>query len=86
MEFARQMEAAGLSFLTVHGRTKEERCEPVNLTAIALIKSAVRVPVVANGDVKSLQNAYDTQTATKVDGKFFFSLTVSLRECCRIPR
>ncbi|MCL4128953.1 UNVERIFIED_CONTAM: hypothetical protein GTU68_039685 [Idotea baltica] len=68
VDFARQMEAAGLSFLTVHGRTKEERCEPVNTEAIALIKSSLRIPVIANGDIRSLEDAVAMQDLTQVDG------------------
>lgn len=34
VDLCRQMEAAGASYLTVHGRTKDQRGEPVNLEAI----------------------------------------------------
>ena len=65
------MEKAGLSFLTVHGRTKDQRSDPVNLEAIRLIKDSVRVPVIANGDICSLKDAENVQQATSVDGKKF---------------
>lgn len=58
----------GLSFLTVHGRTKDQRSEPVNLEAIKLIKQSVRIPVVANGDVCSIEDAERVQELTGVDG------------------
>lgn len=63
-----QVEAAGLSFLTVHGRTKDQRSDPVNLEAVKLIKESVRVPVVANGDICSLQDALHVQRGTCVNG------------------
>ena len=37
----RRMEAAGASFITVHGRTREQRGQPVNLEAIRTIKQVV---------------------------------------------
>ena len=35
------MEAAGASFITVHGRTREQRGQPVNLEAIRTIKQVI---------------------------------------------
>jgi tRNA-dihydrouridine synthase 4 len=40
----------------------------VNKEAIKLIKESVSIPVVANGDIKSLQDAEEIQSVTKVDG------------------
>lgn len=59
---------AGLSFLTVHGRTKDQRSEPVNIEAIKLIKESVRIPVIANGDVCCLDDAERVQESTGVNG------------------
>lgn len=53
VDFARQMEAAGASFITVHGRTQDQRSDPVCLDAIADIKNAVKIPVVANGEERN---------------------------------
>ncbi len=63
------MEKAGLSFLTVHGRTKDQKTDPVNYEAIKLIKQSVQVPVIANGDIFSLADAEKVQQMTLVDGK-----------------
>lgn len=50
--FAKALEQAGADMLTVHGRTKEQIYSgSVNAEAIAEIKSAVRIPVIANGGV-----------------------------------
>ena len=68
MELCRQVEMAGLSFLTVHGRTKDQRSEPVDLEAVKLIKESVRVPVIANGDICSLEDAQRVRDLTSVDG------------------
>ncbi|KAL1131117.1 hypothetical protein AAG570_012354 [Ranatra chinensis] len=53
IELCRDIEAAGASFLTVHGRTLKQRKEPVDYDAIRHIAQSVQIPVIANGDVKS---------------------------------
>ena len=68
VDFCRQIESAGAEFITVHGRTKEQRAEPVNLQAVRDIKNSVAIPVLANGDVKSLQDAQITRDETGCDG------------------
>ena len=68
VDLCRQMEAAGANFITVHGRTREQRGEPVNLSAIRSIKQSVSIPVVANGDIKSLGDVETTVAETGCDG------------------
>ena len=63
MELCRKLESVGVSFLTVHGRTikqKSTEAEPVDLEAIQTIRKSVQIPVVANGDVFSLEDAQRT--------------------------
>ncbi len=49
---ARAAEAAGVAMLTVHGRTREQGYTgAAEYNTIAAVKAAVRVPVVANGDI-----------------------------------
>lgn len=64
------MEAAGISFLTVHGRTSKERCEPVRLATIQTIVDALNrtTPVIANGDLDTLEKCYEVQDQTGVRG------------------
>ena len=40
VELCRRLEAAGAAYLTVHGRTKDQRAEAVNLDAIRAVKQA----------------------------------------------
>lgn len=68
VDFARQMEAAGVSFLAIHGRTQEQRSEPVSTQAIADVCASVRIPVVANGGVRTLEEAWKLKEATGARG------------------
>ncbi len=56
-ELASRAEDAGVKMITVHGRT---RCQffrgEANWRAISHVKSAVRIPVVANGDVRTIDD------------------------------
>ena len=68
VELCQRAEKAGVSFISVHGRTKEQRNQPVNLEAIKLIKENVSVPVVANGDIKTLEQCEHIYEQTRVNG------------------
>lgn len=68
VDFCRQVEQAGASFITVHGRTKLQRCEPVNTEAVRLIKDSLSIPVVHNGDVNSLESMHRLVQETGADG------------------
>lgn len=68
VNLCKSLEAAGVSWISVHGRTKEQRNQPVNLEAVKLIKENVGVPVIANGDIKSLEDAESVQKQTGVQG------------------
>ena len=65
---ARAFEAAGVAMLTVHGRTREQGYSgAAEHDTVAAIKAAVRVPVVANGDINSPQAAAAVLAATGAD-------------------
>jgi nifR3 family TIM-barrel protein len=67
-ELARRAEASGIRLVTVHGRT---RCQfydgRADWAAIARVKRAVRIPVVANGDVTSFDDAQAALAASGAD-------------------
>ena len=68
-ELARRAEAEGVTMITVHGRT---RCQfytgTADWAAIAPVKAAVNVPVIANGDIIDLPTARAALTASGADG------------------
>ncbi|KAE8616252.1 hypothetical protein XENTR_v10008757 [Xenopus tropicalis] len=68
VDLCRKAEAAGVSWITVHGRTHDERHQPVHYDAIKSIKESLSIPVVANGDVKSLKEAENIREITGADG------------------
>ena len=69
VEVAKQCEANGADLLAVHGRTREQMyIPPIDTGAIAAIKQAVKVPVLANGDVTTAEGALDLLAKTGCDG------------------
>ena len=54
VELAKAAESAGAAAVTVHGRTREQMyAPPVDIKTIAVVKKAVKIPVIANGDINS---------------------------------
>ncbi len=65
---ARAFESAGIQMLTVHGRTREQGYRgEAEYDTIAAVKAAVRVPVVANGDIATPERARDVLAWTGAD-------------------
>ena len=68
-ELARRAEAAGIKMITIHGRT---RCQlykgQANWPAIRAVKQAVRIPVIANGDIVDAATAGQALTQSGADG------------------
>jgi tRNA-dihydrouridine synthase B len=65
---ARAFESAGVQMLTVHGRTREQGYKgQAEYDTIAAVKAAVRVPVVANGDITTPHKARDVLAYTGAD-------------------
>ena len=68
-EFARVCEENGTAFLTIHGRTREQMYAGVaDRACMARVKQAVKIPVIANGDVHDAKSALDTLRETGCDG------------------
>jgi tRNA-dihydrouridine synthase B len=68
LRVARMAEDAGISMLTIHGRTRADLYHgEAEYETIAAVKSALRIPVVANGDITSPQKAKQVLAATGAD-------------------
>jgi len=68
LRLALAFERAGVQMLTIHGRTREQGyggC--AEYETIAAVKAAVRIPVVANGDITSPEKAREVLAATGAD-------------------
>jgi len=65
---ARAAETAGVQMITVHGRTREQGYKGLaEYDTITAVKQAVRVPVVANGDIDSPEKAREVLKRTGAD-------------------
>ena len=69
VEVARRAENAGVDFIAVHGRTREQFYSgAANWNAIAEVKAAVKIPVIANGDVKDFDSLDKIFPTTQANG------------------
>ena len=68
-DLARRAEAAGVQMITIHGRT---RCQfykgAADWQAIAAVRDAVSVPVIANGDIVDTASARQALDVSGADG------------------
>ena len=65
---ARAAESAGVQMVTVHGRTREQGYKgQAEYDTIPAIKQALRIPVVANGDIDSPEKAQEVLRRTGAD-------------------
>ena len=66
---ARIAEDAGIQALAVHGRTRADAYQgDAEYDTIAEIKSRIRIPVIANGDITSPEKALEVLNKTGADG------------------
>ncbi len=58
VEIAKRIEVAGAAAITVHGRTRQQMYAPgIDYKTISQVKRAVKIPVIANGDVCNGESA-----------------------------
>jgi len=69
VEVARYAESAGVDFIAVHGRTREQFYSgAANWEEITRVKAAVKIPVIANGDVRDFDSLDKILDITKANG------------------
>jgi len=68
-EIARVCEESGANWVTFHGRTRADkyRSDRIDYNSIADAKSVLSIPLVANGDITSLQKYYEVKDITGAD-------------------
>ena len=68
LRIARAAESAGVAMVTVHGRTREQGYKGfAEYDTVGAVKAALRIPVVANGDIDSPEKARDVLAITGAD-------------------
>jgi len=68
VRIARAAESAGVAMIAVHGRTREQGYKgQAEYDTVSAVKDALRIPVVANGDIDSPEKARDVLHATGAD-------------------
>ncbi len=68
LSIARAAEAAGVQMISVHGRTREQGYKgAAEYDTIAEVKAALRIPVVANGDIDTPEKAREVLRLTGAD-------------------
>lgn len=69
VNIARIAEDSGIVALAVHGRTRACRYKgAAEFETIARVKESVQIPVIANGDITTLQKSHEVLRLTNCDG------------------
>jgi tRNA-dihydrouridine synthase B len=69
LDFARRMQDSGASLLTLHGRTRAQGYNgPARWDWIRRVKEVLEIPVIANGDIVSVESAVRCLEETGADG------------------
>lgn len=96
VEAAKIIEEAGASAITIHGRTRDEFYSgQADWNIIKKVKECVSIPVIGNGDIKTIEDAKKMFDITGVDGIMigraslgnpwiFKEILAGLNGCCNI--
>lgn len=69
LDFCRMLEGEGIDLLTVHGRLNDEKfCRKPRWECIAPVKAALKIPVLANGGIFSVEDARKCLLLSGADG------------------
>lgn len=69
LEFAPKLEQAGVDLISIHGRTKVQGYSgKANWQRIGEVKKLVKIPVLANGDINSVEDIEECLKITGADG------------------
>lgn len=67
-ELARRAESAGVAMVTVHGRTRQQFYKgEADWAAIAEVKAQISIPLVANGDLNTYEDAAEIRAKANAD-------------------
>ncbi len=69
IDVCKLLQKAGVSLICIHGRTRKQMYSGnANYELIKKVKEEVNIPIIANGDIDTLQKAIDVIEYTKCDG------------------
>ncbi|BFF93328.1 tRNA-dihydrouridine(20a/20b) synthase [Drosophila madeirensis] len=70
IDLARQLEHAGVTFLTLHGRTPAQKHskDTLNISAMEEVRKSLQIPLIVNGNVESWSDACELHAQTGAAG------------------